>query len=859
MTVDEKSALRADLDGQSFFFCCEQCRQRFLAQSNLEASISMPPWHKGSGENPPGGRGYAVTPFPPLTSAGRPSAPTAPNSGLTFQPAKAASGTPAPAQKTPSCCHSPVAGTVTPSNAKKYYCPMCPGVEADTPGDCPKCGMALEQNPGWTAPEGGEVIFTCPMHPSVRQNHPGVCPKCGMALEAVTAADTGGENTELTEMTRRLWVSAALSLPVMAMAMGHLVPAMAHSDWVMSSPARWTQFILATPVVLWAGAPFFLRGWRSLTTGSLNMFTLIAMGVGAAYLISALAMLAPGIFPPSAAHGGKVDLYFESAAMIVTLVILGQTLELRARGKTGSALRALMNSSPKTARLVEDGGEREILLREVVAKAKLRVRPGEKIPVDGVVLEGTSFVDESLISGEPVPVEKHEGDTVTGGTVNTTGGFLMEARRVGNETVLARIVKMVADAQRSRAPIQAMADKVAGYFVPAVLLIALLAFAAWLRFGPEPRLAHAFMNAVAVLIIACPCALGLATPMAVMVGIGRGAQMGVLIRNAEAIETLEKVTVLVVDKTGTLTEGKPRLTRVIAGEGFGEDELLTVAASLEQGSEHPLATAIVRGALARGITTAPVTGFNSITGGGVIGVVGGKKIMVGSLGLLQSQGASGWEELSRQGAAAQAEGKTVMLAAVNGRAAGAFVVEDPVKASTPEAISQLHALGLKIIMMTGDNQQTANAVAKALGLDGVEAGVDPKGKHDRILQLRQEGRMVAMAGDGINDAPALAAAQVGIAMGTGADAAMESAGVTLVNGDLRSIAKAVGLSRAMMRNIRQNLFFAFAYNALGIPIAAGLLYPFFGVLISPVLAGAAMSLSSVSVISNALRLRRAKL
>ena len=705
----------------------------------------------------------------------------------------------------------------------------------------------------------GEVIYTCPMHPQIQQNHPGNCPICGMALELKTVSAVEEDNHELTDMTRRFWIGVTLALPVFLLAMAHMIPALRHESWVMGDTARWIQFILSTPVVLWAGWPFFQRGWRSLVTWHLNMFTLIAIGVGTAYLFSAVVMLMPGAFPNSFAPDGKVGIYFEAAAVIVVLVLLGQVLELRARSKTGSAIRALLNLTPKTARVVQDNEERDVPLESVQAGAKLRVRPGEKIPVDGVLLDGKTSVDESMISGEPLPVEKNTGDKVTGGTLNTTGSFLMQAEHVGSETVLARIVQMVADAQRSRAPIQALADKVSGYFVPTVLAVAVFTFIVWAWFGPEPHFAHAIVNAVAVLIIACPCALGLATPMSVMVGIGRGAQAGVLIRNAEAIEILEKVTTVVVDKTGTLTEGKPRLTQIIPANGVAEDELLLVAASVEQNSEHPLAAAIVHGAKERNVKLQPVADFNSTTGGGVVGKIGGREIAVGKLKFLQERSVAGLEILELKATALQAEGQTAMFVAINGKAGGILTVSDPIKSSTSEAIAQLHKLGLKIIMLTGDNERTANAVAKNLGLDQVEAGVAPQDKHERIQQLRQQGQIVAMAGDGINDAPALAAAHVGIAMGTGTDVAMESAGITLVKGDLLGIAKAITLSRSMMRNIRQNLFFAFAYNALGIPIAAGLLYPFFGLLLSPIIAGAAMSLSSVSVIANALRLRNAKL
>jgi Cu+-exporting ATPase len=719
--------------------------------------------------------------------------------------------------------------------------------------------IAAKRGPMTVVPASGKVIYTCPMHPEVQQDHPGNCPKCGMVLEPKTMSAVEEESPELADMTRRFWIGVALALPVFTLAMARAIPTLAHENWVMGDTSRWIQFLLATPVVLWSGLPFFKRGWRSLVTWQLNMFTLIAIGVGTAYLFSAAVMLMPGAFPNTFAPEGRVGIYFEAAAVIVVLVLLGQVLELRARSKTGSAIRALLNLAPKTARVFQDGEEHDVPLEFVQAGAKLRVRPGEKIPVDGILLDGKTSVDESMISGEPLPVEKITGDKVTGGTLNTTGSFLMQAEHVGSETVLARIVKMVADAQRSRAPIQALADKVSGYFVPAVLAVAVLTFIGWAWLGPEPRFAHAIVNAVAVLIIACPCALGLATPMSVMVGIGRGAQAGVLIRNAEAIEILEKVTTVVVDKTGTLTEGKPRLTEILSANGVSEDELLLAAASVEQNSEHPLAAAIVHGAKERGVKLQSVIDFNSITGGGVVGKIDGREIAVGKLKFLHERGVTDLAVIEPKATALQAEGQTAMFVAINGKAAGILTVSDPIKASTPEAIAQLHKLGLKIIMLTGDNERTANAVAKKLGLDSVEAGVEPQHKHERIQQLRQQGHIVAMAGDGINDAPALAAAHVGIAMGTGTDVAMESAGITLVKGDLRGIAKAMTLSRSMMRNIRQNLFFAFVYNALGIPVAAGVLYPFFGWLLSPIIAGAAMSLSSVSVIGNALRLRNAKL
>ncbi len=715
--------------------------------------------------------------------------------------------------------------------------------------------MALERNPAWKA----AVRYTCPMHPEVVRDHPGECPKCGMALERVTP-DPDEDSAELRDMTRRFWIGAALALPVFVLGMAHLVPAWSGAAWVESPAARWTQCILSTPVVFWAGWPFFQRAWRSVLTRQLNMFTLIAMGVGAAYVFSAAAMLFPEWFPASFARHGRVAIYFEAAAVIVVLVLLGQVLEARARHQTGGAIRALLDLSPPTARVIlRDGTEREVPLESVSVGDRLRVRPGDRVPVDGRVVEGRSAVDESMITGESMPVTKEAGDPVTGGTVNGSGGFVMEATRVGHDTLLARIVEMVAQAQRSRAPIQRLADTVAGYFVPAVIAIAVLTFVVWMLAGPEPRLAFAIANSVAVLIIACPCALGLATPMSVMVGVGRGAREGVLIRDAEAIEAMEKVTTVVVDKTGTLTEGRPELTEVLPADGVDEARLLLVAASVEQGSEHPLAAAVVRGAAERGVRPGPVANFESHTGDGVSGEVEGSRVLVGKADFLRARGVTGLEAQEARGISLQESGRTVVFVAVDGRAAGLLAVADRVKESTPEALAELHRLGLKILMLTGDNERTARSVAGALGIDPFEAGVEPARKHDRVRRLRESGEVVAMAGDGINDAPALAAADVGIAMGSGTDVAMESAGITLVKGDLRGIARAVALSRAMMRNIRQNLFFAFVYNALGIPIAAGVLYPVFGWLLSPVIAGAAMSFSSVSVIANALRLRKTPL
>jgi len=740
--------------------------------------------------------------------------------------------------------------------AKKYFCPMCEAVESDTPGGCPKCGMALEPNP--TVREKPKTIYTCPMHPQIEQDHPGHCPICGMTLEPKNILAGGEEeNPELRDMTRRLWVGAALSLPVFIIAMWHLFPS--SPGWVQGDLSRWAQFILSTPVVLWAGWPFFKRGWQSIRNRSLNMFTLIAIGVGAAYFFSATVMLLPGIFPPSFEAHGKVGVYFEAAAVITVLVLLGQVLEGRARSRTGNAIRALLDLAPNTARLVRDGEERDVPLDQIEKGDRLRVRPGEKVPVDGRVLEGRTSIDESMITGEPMPVTKSADDRVTGGTVNQTGSLVIEAERVGSDTVLSQIVEMVAQAQRSRAPIQGLADKVAAWFVPAVMGIAVITFFIWWFVGPEPRFAHAIVNAVAVLIIACPCALGLATPMSVMVGVGRGAQAGVLIKKAEAIELMEKVRTLVVDKTGTLTEGRPRLTTVMPAASISEEELLTMTAAVEQNSEHPLAAAIIAGARERGVKPPAVTDFQSTTGAGVSGRVDERIVLVGKPDFLRAHGINDLAKLETKAVELQREGQTVIFVAIDGRAAGVIAVADPIKQTTPAAIDHLHQLGIKIVMLTGDNERTARTVGGKLGIDEIEAGVEPQHKHKRVRQLRERNQVVAMAGDGINDAPALAAADVGIAMGTGTDVAMESAGITLLRGDLSGIEKAIRLSRAMMRNIRQNLFFAFAYNALGIPIAAGILYPWFGILLSPMIAGAAMSFSSVSVIANALRLRAVKL
>jgi Cu+-exporting ATPase len=703
------------------------------------------------------------------------------------------------------------------------------------------------------------AIYTCPMHPEVIQNHPGSCPKCGMALEPVTSS--GDEkNEELVEMSRRFWICTALALPVFFLAMiADMMPTWLPVRLSMQT-VQWIECALSTPVVIWGGWPFFVRGWQSIRTWTLNMVTLISLGISVAWSYSMVALFLPGIFPPvMQMHGGLVAVYFEASAMITTLVLLGQVLELRARSRTNAAIQVLLGLAPNTARIVRDGGmEEDIPLEQVQPGDTLRVRPGDKVPVDGTVIDGASNIDESMVTGESIPVAKSKGDKLIGASVNGTGSLLMRAEKVGSDTLLAQIVDMVAKAQRTRAPIQKLTDVVAGYFVPTVVVCALLTFIAWWVWGPEPRLAHAVINAVAVLIIACPCALGLATPIAIMVGTGRGATAGVLIKNAEALEIMEKVDTLVVDKTGTLTEGKPKLVAVQAEAGFTEDQLLRLAASLERASEHPLAEAIVRGAEEKGIKLVKAENFQSITGKGVTGDVDGHTVAAGNAALLDGLGIS-TGGLSQQADKLRAEGQTVMLIAINGTAAGLIGVADPIKESTAEAISDLHAEGIKIVMITGDNQITASAVAGKLDIDQVHAGVLPEQKAELIKQLQADGHIVAMAGDGINDAPALAQAHVGIAMGTGTDVAIESAGITLVKGDLRGIVRARRLSRATMRNIRQNLFFAFIYNTAGVPVAAGVLYPFFGILLSPMIAAAAMSFSSVSVITNSLRLKRVEL
>ena len=737
-----------------------------------------------------------------------------------------------------------------------YICPMHPEVRQNGPGECLKCGMALEPE----APSlATRVQYTCPMHPEIMRDEPGDCPKCGMPLEPMTVSLDDEENPELVDMTRRFRVSAIITVPIVILAMGQLVGI--SFEWVAGPGVlSWVELVLATPVVLWGGWPFFVRGWQSVINRSLNMFTLIAIGTGLAYAFSVVATALPDIFPVSFRDSaGKVDIYFEAAAVIVTLILLGQVMELRARHRTGAAIKALLGLAPKTARRVDaDGSETDVALELIQLGDRLRVRPGEKVPVDGVVVEGTSSVDESMLTGEPIPIAKQTGDKVIGATINGTGGLIIEANRVGTDTMLAQIVQMVAAAQRSRAPIQKLVDIVAGYFVPAVIVISIITFIVWALVGPEPAMAYAIINAVAVLIIACPCALGLATPMSIMAATGKGATVGVLFKDAEAIEVLRKVDTLVVDKTGTLTEGKPKLVLVEPISGIDETTLLSLAASLERGSEHPLAEAIVSGAIDRGIELSNADKFESVTGKGVTGNIDKKRVALGNLSLLESLDIDPGD-LAQRAELSRAEGQTVMFVAIDGAMAGIIGVADPIKETTPEAIRALHKEGLRIVMLTGDSETTARAVAEKLELDEVIAGVLPDQKAETVKRLQAEGQIVGMAGDGINDAPALAQAHVGIAMGTGTDVAMESAGVTLVKGDLRGIVRARRLSRMTVTNIRQNLFFAFIYNGVGVPIAAGVLYPFFGILLSPIFAAAAMSFSSVSVVLNALRLSRTEL
>jgi P-type Cu+ transporter len=802
MTVDPaRAAGSVEHNGTTYYFCSKHCVEKFRAQPEKFLA------------------GHRESHAAPLV-----------NIGLTLAPKP--QSVPAPA-------------------GAKYICPMDPEVESSKPGACPKCGMALE--PAEIALAKTE--YTCPMHPEIVRTEPGNCPICGMALEPRTAV-AEEESPELRDMTRRFWVSGVLTLPILLLSMGHLVGVdIAH--WIGGSASHWLQLLLATPVVVWGGWPFFQRGWASIVNRSSNMFTLIAMGTGTAFAYSVVATVAPDWFPPSfRVEHGLPGVYFEVAAAIVVLVQLGQVMELRARSQTSSAIRALLQLAPPTARVLHgDGREEDVPLAHVHPGDRLRVRPGGKIPVDGVVLEGTSSVDESMLTGESLPVMKQPGAKLVGATINGTGSLIMRAERVGSETLLAQIVRMVTEAQRSRAPIQRLADKVSGYFVPAVIVTAALTFVVWSLFGPEPRFTHALVNAVAVLIIACPCALGLATPMAIMVGVGRGATAGVLIKDAQALELMERVDTLVVDKTGTLTEGKPKLVSVVPAEGVYENELLRLVAALERASEHPLAAAIVAGVEERGIELTEARDFQSVTGKGVQGTVNGARVAVGTQAFLEDLGISAGE-LARRAEELRREGQTVVFAAIERRVAGLLGVADPIKASTPEALRALEQAGVRVVMLTGDSRTTAEAVARKLGIRDFQAEVLPQNKVEVVKRLQAEGRTVAMAGDGVNDAPALAQAHVGVAMGTGTDVAIHSGSITLVKGDLRGIVRARHLSRGVMRNIRQNLFFAFVYNALGVPVAAGVLYPFFGLLLSPIIAAAAMSFSSVSVIGNSLRLRR---
>jgi P-type Cu+ transporter len=743
-----------------------------------------------------------------------------------------------------------------PAEKPGYTCPMHPEVISHQPGACPKCGMVLE--PVTPAPAQTKTIYTCSMHPEIEQDHPGNCPKCGMRLEPKTIAAEPGDDSEIRALSRKFWIGLILTIPVLVIAMGEWVGLDVEAI-IPRNVSQWIEFALTTPVVFWAGSMFFSRGWKSIVNRSLNMFTLIMVGVGAAYFYSAVAVLFPQAFPASFRKGGGVGLYFEAAAVITVLVLMGQLLEAKARSRTGQAIKALLGLAVKTAHRVRDGREEDVPVDQIQKGDQLRVRPGEKVPLDGMILEGKSNLDESMITGEPIPVSKSVGEKVIGATVNQTGSFLMRAEKVGAETLLAQIIQMVSEAQRSRAPIQKLADTVAGYFVPAVIGAAILTFIVWAIWGPAPALAYALVNAVSVLIIACPCALGLATPMSIMVGVGRAAQSGILIKNAEAIERTEKVTHLVTDKTGTLTAGKPKVTRLVADPTSNETQLLELAASLEQRSEHPLARAIVDGAKEKQLKLEPVDAFESTAGGGVQGRIAGDLVRVGKEQFLRDAGASIPDRLCQEARTLQEKAQTVVWVAKGDQVLGLVGIADPIKETTQLAIKTLHDLGIKVIMCTGDNRKTAEAVARELGIDEVRSEVMPRDKHDIVKQFKGQDAVVAMAGDGINDAPALAAADVGVAMGAGADVAIQSAGITLVKGDLMGIAKAFHLSRAVMRNIRQNLFFAFIYNGLGIPIAAGVLYPLIHLLLNPMIAGAAMSFSSVSVVGNALRLRKTRL
>jgi P-type Cu+ transporter len=859
MTVDPARAkASADHQGKTYYFCCQGCATKFLADPgkySLATSSAAAMTHGSmvqlSGSAPAGPKPSQISSAPSVKSSPISIAPAMPTEA---QRASARDIAPAGSAAVSSPT-TRVAARVKPAPSARsaYVCPMDPEVREEHPGACPKCGMALEPELPAAAPT--RVEYTCPRHREMVRSEPGGCPICGMALEPRTVA-VEEENPELALMSRRFWISLALTIPILFLGMSDAIPGQPLQHWLSVRAMSWIELLLATPGVVWGGWPFFERGWASLKNVSPNMFTLIAMGTGTAYVYSLIAVLFAGIFPASFREmNGEVPVYFEAAAAITTLVLLGQVLELRARGRTSAAIRSLLRLSPRTARLVRaDGTELDVPLEHVAAGDVLRVRPGEKVPADGIVTDGTSSVDESLITGEPIPVEKTEGSRAVGGTVNGTGTFLMRTERVGSETLLAQIVRMVGEAQRSRAPVQKLADRVSAYFVPTVVLVAVLTFVAWGIAGPAPKMAHALLNAVAVLIIACPCALGLATPMAIMVGTGRGALAGVLVKNAEALEILEKVDTLVVDKTGTLTEGRPQVTSIVAARGWDDARILRFAATLERASEHPLASAILAAAAERKISFGDLADFCYRTGKGITGVVEGQQAVLGNRALVVELGLNAGE-LEEQATALESDGQTVVFVFVDGKVAGLVAVADPVKPTTAEAIEKLHRQHLQIVMLTGDSRAAAKAVAQKLGIERVEAEVLPGQKGEIIKRLQSEGRQVAMAGDGINDAPALSQANVGIAMSTGTDVAIESAGITLLRGDLRGIVRARTLSRATMRNIRQNLFFAFVYNSVGVPIAAGVLYPLFGLLLSPIIASAAMTFSSVSVISNALRLR----
>lgn len=837
MTVDPATAAhKYEYEGNNFYFCCRPCLEKFRAEPHKYAQ-------------PPGSRGLALVTLP-----GAPTVPQSFQSSPVKHPAVSSKGRGGGATEVG---HDKSGLGPQSSTRRIYICPMDPDVRQAGPGACPKCGMALEPE---TPIAATKIEYTCPMHPEIVRPGPGSCPICGMALEPRTVTAEEEANPELRDMARRFWISLVLTVPLLALAMLDMLPGTPLHRVLPGAWLPWIEFVLATPVVLWGGWPFLQRGWASIVNRSTNMFTLIAMGTGVAYVYSTVATVFPQMFPASfRTVADRPDVYFEAAAAITTLVLLGQVLELRARSRTSGAIRALLDLSPKTARVLhDDGTELDIPLEQVKPGDRLRVRPGERVPVDGIVLDGSSSVDESMMTGESIPVDKAPGSRLVGATVNLTGSLVMRAERVGSDTMLAQIVRLVSEAQRSRAPIQRLADRVAGWFVPAVIAVAVLTFIVWALAGPEPRLAHALVHAVAVLIIACPCALGLATPMAIMVGTGRGASAGVLIKNAEALERLEKVETLVVDKTGTLTEGKPKVLSVAPEPGIDETELIRLVAGLERASEHPLAQAIVDAAAERALAISEVQGFQYHPGQGVVGTVDGKAVVAGNEGFLRSMGIA-TDDLIEAARVTGSGGRTVIFVAIDGRPAGVVSIGDPIKSSTADAIAKLKAEGIRLVMLTGDTRATAEDIAHRLRIDEFQAEVLPHQKGEVIQRLQKEGRIVAMAGDGINDAPALAQADVGIAMGTGTDIAMESGDVILIKGDLSGIVRARKLSKATMRNIRQNLFFAFVYNALGVPIAAGVLYPFFGLLLSPIIAAAAMSFSSVSVITNSLRLRKIQL